>query len=89
MGVGAAFMDEDDGWDAIRPIARRLQRTYSNWNELGQAYVQARRQWRKFPLDGSEDDTEMQRIVDNIAELRHGMWTRIDYDTDLGEMEDA
>jgi hypothetical protein len=83
MGVGARYMTNDDAWDAICPIAKRLQNVYRSWTELGQAYVHARRQWRRFPLDGSEDDAEMRRIVDNIAELRHGMWTRIDYEIDL------
>jgi hypothetical protein len=89
MGVGAGYLQPDDCWDEIRPVARRLQRAYRGWSELGQAYVQARRQWRKFPLDGSEDDDEMRRIVDNIAELRHGMWTRVAYDTDLDGSEGA
>ena len=89
MGVGAGYLDADESWERIRPIASRLQRSYSGWNELGQSYVQARRQWRRFPLDGSEDDDEMRRIVDNIAGLRHGLWTRIDYATPLGAPEDA
>lgn len=89
MGVGAGYISAEDSWDAIRPVAVRLQRVYRNWNELGQSYLQARRQWRHFPLDGSEDDTEMKRIVENIAELRHGMWTRVEYDTPLGSTEDA
>jgi hypothetical protein len=87
MGVGAGYITNDDAWDEIRPVAMRLQRAYKTWNELGQSYVMARRQWRRFPLDGSEDDAEMKRIVENIAELRHGLWTRVEYGSDLARSE--
>jgi hypothetical protein len=93
MGVAASYIDNDDAWDGAYPIAVRLQRAYESWTDLGQAYIQARRQWRRFPLDGSEDDAEMRKLVENVAALRHGMWTRVDYELDLApdreDWEDA
>ena len=74
MGVGAGYWRDEECWEAIRPIARRLVRTYRSWSEMAQAYVQARRQWRRLPLDGSLDDPEMRAIVENIADLRHDRW---------------
>ena len=71
LGVGAGYLDDSDSWERIRPVAIRLQAAYSSWRALAQAYVMARRQWRELPADGSADDPEMLRILENIVGL-HG-----------------
>ena len=83
LGVAAGMIPEHDGWQAAAPIARRLQRAYDGWPEMAQAYVQARRQWRTLPLDGSEDDDAMRWVVDNLHTLRADLWAKIPFDLDL------
>ena len=83
LGVAAGMIPEDDGWDAAAPIARRLQRAYDDWPQMGQAYVQARRQWRSLPLDGSDDDDAMRWVVDNLHTLRADLWVKIPFALDL------
>ncbi len=77
LGCAASYVDEDDGWERIYPVARRLQAAYRDWPEMGQAYVVARRQWKGIATDGSEDDDGMRRILDNIAGLRGDLWSRL------------
>lgn len=83
MGVAAGYMSSDESWEAIRPIASRLQRAYSDWRPMAQAYLLARRQWRGLALDGSEDDEEMRIIVDNIAQLHDSRWRALPFRADL------
>lgn len=87
LGAGAGYWRDEDCWDAIRPIVRRLQRAYRGWSDMAQAYLHARRQWRKLPIDGSQDDPEMTTIVENIATLRDSRWSEIPYRKDFEESE--
>ncbi len=80
MGVAAGYLDDEEGWAEIRPIAVRLRNAYDSWYALGQAYLTARRQWQGVALDGTEDDATMRRIADNIEELRATRWTEVPYD---------
>lgn len=87
LGASAQYLTEDDSWTRIEPIALRLQATYGGWTEMAQAYVVARRQWKGIAIDGSEDDDGMRRILDNVARLRDGLWTGVDWNTALSEHE--
>jgi hypothetical protein len=83
LGVAADYMSDEESWELIRPIAHRLQHAYANWRPMAQAYLAARRQWRGLPLDGSEDDEEMEVIVANIARLHDSRWQSLPFRTDL------
>lgn len=83
LAVGADYLEDEVSWDLIRPIALRLQGAYSGWRAMAQAYVLARRQWRNLPLDGSDDDEEMGRILANIVALHERRWSQIPYELDF------
>jgi hypothetical protein len=83
LGVAAQYMSDEESWEAIRPIAHRLQHAYSNWRPMAQAYVAARRQWRGLALDGSEDDEQMQNIISNIGRLADTRWQSLAFRSDL------
>ena len=89
LGAAAGYIDDDESWSRIHPIARRLQATYGSWAEMAQAYVVARRQWKGIAPDGSEDDDGMRGILDNVAHLREGRWARIDWRQPLDPPEPA
>lgn len=91
LGVAAGLLADEVSWDEILPIARRLQAAYPGWRAMAQAYVQARRQWRELPLDGSADDDGMRTILDNLARLDDTRWTALPWNTELrpAEPEDA
>jgi hypothetical protein len=55
---------------------------------MAQAYLLARRQWRGFVLDGSEDDDDMRRIIDNIVVLGDNLWMQVEFDLDLSTTEE-
>lgn len=83
LGVAADYVDDEESWDMIRPVAHRLQHAYGNWRPMAQAYLAARRQWRGLALDGSEDDEEMTRIAANIDRLHDSRWQSLPFRTDL------
>lgn len=83
LGVAAGMLADDVSWDEILPVARRLQAAYPGWRAMAQAYVQARRQWRALPLDGSGDDEGMMNILDHLARLDDTRWKELDYTTEL------
>lgn len=83
LGVAAGMLPADVSWDEILPVARRLQAAYPSWRAMAQAYVQARRQWRELPLDGSGDDDGMKHILDNLARLDDTRWQALDYKAEL------
>src|SRR5260370_1671947 len=39
------YLSQDRAWKFIWPLAQRLQRTFSSWQELGAAYLTARETW--------------------------------------------
>jgi hypothetical protein len=83
LGVAAGMLADDVSWAEILPVARRLQAAYPGWRAMAQAYVQARRQWRELPLDGSGDDDGMKNILDNLARLDDTRWKELDYTAEL------
>lgn len=87
LGIGAGWMERDEGWDKVRPIARRLQRGYDGWVAVGHAYVVARRAAQGLAPDGSEDDVGMRAILEHISILRDGVWDEIGFHTRFAEPE--
>lgn len=87
LGVAAGMLADEVSWSEILPIARRLQAAYPGWRAMAQAYVQARRQWRELPLDGSADDDGMITILDNLARLDDDRWKELDWGIELRSPE--
>lgn len=83
LGVAAGMLADEVSWDEIVPVARRLQAAYPGWRAMAQAYVQARRQWRELPLDGSGDDDGMKTILDNLVRLDDTRWAELAWDSEL------
>lgn len=83
LGVAAGMLPPEVSWAEILPVARRLQAAYPNWRAMAHDYVQARRQWRQLPLDGSDDDQSMIQILDNLARLHDTRWQEQAFDTAL------
>ncbi len=83
LGTAAGMLSVEDCWEAIAPVAARLQRAYDDWPAMAQAYVHARRQWLSLPLDGSEDDPATLWIAHNLPTLRDGLWAQVPYALDL------
>ncbi len=83
LGVAAGMIPLEVSWAEILPVARRLQAAYPDWRAMAQSYIQARRQWRNLPLDGSADDDGMMQILENLARLDDERWREQSFDTPL------
>ena len=44
-GARAGYLTEDEAWSRIMPVARKLQQTFSSWDDLGQNYLIGRKFW--------------------------------------------
>ena len=44
-GYTVGYLSEDEAWKFIWPLAQRLERMFSSWQELGAADLTARRTW--------------------------------------------
>lgn len=83
LGVAAGMIPLEVSWAEILPVARRLQAAYPDWRAMAQSYIQARRQWRNLPLDGSADDDGMMQILEHLARLDDERWREQSFDTPL------
>jgi hypothetical protein len=50
-GYAVGYLQEDEAWRIILPAAQRLQQTFGSWQEMGQAYLDARQKWFANRLD--------------------------------------
>ena len=44
-GYAAGYISEAEAWNYIVPLAQRIQRTFSSWQELGDDYLAGRFTW--------------------------------------------
>jgi TPR repeat protein len=80
-GFHAGYLNEQEAWSRIMPVARLLQKTFSSWDELAENYIEGRRFWS---LKQTLKDAE--RLKDEVEFLRweaHSPWARLKWDTNL------
>ncbi len=80
-GYAVGYLTETEAWAIIMPTAGRIQHTFSSWQELGHAYVDARRVfWDDEP--GVRRQTEW--IYRSILLDPTSPWRKYAWDLDLG-----
>jgi hypothetical protein len=72
------YLTEDEAWAWIMPAARRLQNTYSCWDDLGRNYCLGRHFW-----DPKIDDAA-ERAVDWLESDAASPWAHLAWTMDLG-----
>jgi hypothetical protein len=80
-GYGATLLTEDETWSIIVPAAQRLQLTFGSWQELGIAYLAARRRWYTEE-DSSRRHAEYAYRV--LLTDPNGPWRKYPWNLDLG-----
>ena len=80
-GYAAGYLEEDETWSLIVPAAARLQQTFSSWQELGQVYLDARKQWYSNRLvDRRQADYAYRKLLAD----RESPWRKYPWNLDLG-----
>ena len=75
------YLTEDEAWDRIMPAARRLQRTFDSWKDLGENYLIGREFW-------SQEETERngplyREVYQHLLDDSASPWNRCAWNLDL------
>jgi len=82
-GALVGYLSEEEAWARIMPAARRLQRAFGSWRELGENYLIGRRFWslRETRASGRLYEEAYRRLLEDPQ----SPWTRYAWDTSLEE----
>jgi hypothetical protein len=81
----AGYIDEEEAWELIMPIARGLQKTFDSWEDLGKNYIIGRQFW-------SYEETQKygfmyEEAFQRLLEMRSSPWNIYPWDMNLTETE--
>lgn len=80
-GYLCGWLDEEEAWELMIPVARRLQETFDSWEDLGQNYLIGRQYWS---LKHTQEDGELyEEAFDRLCEMPSSPWNRYPWDLDL------
>ena len=77
----AGYLDENEAWAIILPAAERLQKTFASWQELGQAYLDARARWFERRIVYRRQAEYAYRV---LLTNQHSPWRKYPWNLDLG-----
>ncbi len=76
MAAGAGLVSHEACWRLIVPFLRRIQESFSGWEDLGQHYLAAYNAW---VVDRNIDRQSVESVDDNINVLREGVWREMPF----------
>jgi hypothetical protein len=80
-GYAVGFLREEEAWAIIMPAAQHLQQTFASWQEMGQAYLDARRMWYSNRPEARREAEYAYRVVVLNPE---SPWRKYPWNLDLG-----
>ncbi len=81
-GYLCGYLDEEEAWKHIMPVAAKLQATFSSWKELGENYLIGREFWSYEETKRSGD--AISRVYQGLVDNSYGPWQFNKWDMDLG-----
>jgi len=57
-GYTCGYLSEDEAWRLIFPVARKMQKTFSSWDDLGMNYLIGRAFWQAKPVSMIDDTAQ-------------------------------
>ena len=80
--VATRFLNPDESWEWAFKAARKVQRSYPNWNAYGMGYLEGHLAYRKSEGDGEDEVRQYrQNIVERMGAHSKGIWARTPFDT--------
>lgn len=80
-GYTAGYITEQQAWDKIMPIARKLQETFDSWEELGENYLIGRQFWSYSHTQDTGD--LFVAAFDRLQQQKDSPWNIYPWDMDL------
>ena len=76
------YLTDEEAWQRIMPVARRLQKTFGSWEELGQNHIIGREFWsyKQTQSSGRECRDAFKKLCEDPA----SPWRTVPWNTDLG-----
>jgi hypothetical protein len=86
-GYTIGLISEQEAWEKIMPIARKLQNTFDSWEDLGCNYLIGRQFWsyKETVRDSYLYEDAVQRLLD----MPSSPWNKYPWNMDLGLSKDA
>ncbi len=83
----AGYIEEDEAWRLIMPVARMLQRTFDSWEDLGRNHLIGREFWSLSATQrrGHEFRQSFRTLLDDAR----SPWRTLPWDLDLAPPEEA
>lgn len=82
-GYLAGYIDANEAWEYILPVARMLQQRFKSWDDIGENYMLGREYWDP---DMSEDTfNEFMGEFNRLKYQPQSYWLQLPFDLDLGE----
>ena len=80
-GYLVGYFSEKEAWKKIMPVARKLQKTFDSWEELGQNYIIGREYWSYKATQRSGQ--KYRRAYKKLLDDDQSPWNTLDWDTNL------
>jgi hypothetical protein len=78
----AGYLEREEAWSMIMPVAQRLQTVFDSWEDLGDNYLLGRRFWSKAAADSGNPilENEFRRLLNDETSI----WRKVPWNLDLG-----
>ncbi|MCA9814952.1 MAG: DUF1266 domain-containing protein [Cyanobacteria bacterium HKST-UBA01] len=80
-GALAGYMTEDEAWQKIMPVAKRLQGTFDSWQDLGTNYLEGRSFWN--PDIPKEERMVFYKNFEWLSTSPDSPWQKVSWTTKL------
>jgi hypothetical protein len=84
-GYTAGYITENEAWTRIMPVARKLQKTFDSWEDLGKNYLIGRQFWSYSHTESSGD--LFTAAFNQLMQKKDSPWNRYPWDMDLGSQQ--
>jgi len=74
------YMTEEEAWAKVMPAARRVQKTFSSWEELADNYILGRRFWQV-----DDDARHYEQLKFHLLTNPKSPWVTLPWKTDLSK----
>ncbi len=82
-GYVAGYLSEDEAWQRIMPIARKLQKNYHSWKRVGDNYIIGRKFWSYTQTMKNGD--EYINALNYLCADKSSPWRTLPWKMDLGK----
>jgi hypothetical protein len=83
-GYNVGFLTEEEAWEKIMELARRIQTTYQSWEEFGYDYYMGRVFWASGFGDDINYLVQTDKLYNDLTG-EDGYWKNLEWGVDLSE----